>query len=93
MTWLDEIPEPTDAELSAIEADGDLERAEVALVDAEAALFARPNNATAAAYLQALLDVVDLHDFTDGSSDELQVDTRYDENRWPCLPAAAGALR
>jgi hypothetical protein len=65
MSWLDDIPEPNAAELWAIEADAGVLLAELALVDAETALFARPSNAAASTYLRALLDLVDLHDFTD----------------------------
>ena len=65
MTWLDDIDEPTPAELWAIEAEAELLAAELALVEAEARWFSNPRASTAAAYLQALIDVADLHDFTD----------------------------
>ncbi len=42
-------------------------------------MFARPGSATAAAYLQALLDVVDLHDFDDGCPAGIQLDADYGE--------------
>ncbi len=74
MSWLDEISEPSDSELFAIEAEDELLAAELTLVEAETALLARPGNATAAAYLQALLDVVDLHDFTDDEADSTQLE-------------------
>ncbi|MEM9654011.1 MAG: hypothetical protein AAGA65_18100 [Actinomycetota bacterium] len=87
MSWLDEIPEPTDHELWAIEADAELLVAELALVEAETALFARPGNATTAAYLRALLDVVDLHDFTD----DWPGGTQFDACRpWSDIPATTG---
>ncbi len=65
MSWLDAIDGPSDAELWAIELEGEVLDAELRLVNAEAALFAQPSKAAAAAFLRALLDVVDLHDFTD----------------------------
>ncbi len=65
MNLLNEVPEPSDAELWAIECEADLQAAELALVDAEVALLTSPSNVTAVVYLRALLDVVDLHDFTD----------------------------
>lgn len=74
MSWLEHLEGPSDAELRAIEQEGDVLAAEMRLVDAEAALAATPTNANVAAYLRALLEVVDLHDFTDqlsGRSDEI----------------------
>lgn len=65
MSWLDSVEGPSDAELWAIELEDDLLGAELRLVDAEAALAARPGRSAVAAYLQALLDVVDLHEFND----------------------------
>lgn len=65
MIWLDSVEGPSDAELWAIELEADVLGAELRLVDAEAALAARPGRSAIAAYLQALLDVVDLHEFTD----------------------------
>lgn len=65
MSWLDAIDGPSDAELWAIELEGEVLAAEVRLVDAEARLAAAPSRAAAALVLQALLDVVDLHDFSD----------------------------
>jgi hypothetical protein len=65
MTHLGDLPEPTKAELWAIEAEAEVLMAELTLVDAETALFAQPSKTAASAYLQALLDLVDLQDFTD----------------------------
>jgi len=65
VSWLDAIDGPSDAELWAIEQEGEVLSAELRLVDAEARLAASPSRAAAASFLQALLDVVDLHDFTD----------------------------
>lgn len=57
-----ELADPTDEELWAIEADGELLAGELALVDAECAWFAQPGPDTAADVLQAVIDLVDLHD-------------------------------
>ncbi len=59
-TPLELLDGPSNSELWAIEADDELLDAEVALVDAEAAWLTDPSPRTSAAYLQALLDVVDL---------------------------------
>ncbi len=60
--------EPTEAELWAIELEGEVLAAELALLDAEAALLASPTNRAVGRYLRALLDVVDLHDLTDSTA-------------------------
>lgn len=62
MTWLDKIPDPTDAELWVIELRGQVLSVELALLDAEEAFFGRPSSHAAARYLSALLDVVDHRD-------------------------------
>ncbi len=74
MSRLDEVPEPTETELWAIEAEADLLVAELALLEAEATLLARPSNAAVAAFLRVLLDVVDLHDFNDDRPSGTQLD-------------------
>lgn len=53
---------PTDVELWAIEADADLLSAELALVDAETDWYRSPGPETAAAYLAAVAEVLDLHE-------------------------------
>ena len=58
---LDSIAGPSDAELWAIEAEAELLAAELALVDAEAAWYRRPDPNTAAEYLAAVGEVLDLH--------------------------------
>lgn len=58
---LDLLEGPSDDEIWAIEAESELLEAEVALVDAEAAWLAEPSPRSAAEYVQALLDVVDVH--------------------------------
>lgn len=61
-TPLELLDGPTNAELWAIEADTELLDAEVALVDAETAWLTDASPRNSAAYLQALLDVVDLQE-------------------------------
>lgn len=62
MRSIEELTGPSDADLWAIEAEADLLAAELALVDAEAAWYAHPGPETAADYLAAVTEVVDLHD-------------------------------
>ncbi len=52
---------PLDAELWEIEAEADLLAAELALVDAESAWYRNPTPETAADYLDAVAEVIDLH--------------------------------
>lgn len=81
MTWLDRTIEPTETELWAIEAEAQELAAELTLAGAEAAFYERPNADTAAAYVRALLDLVDLHDFA-GHQDH-----------WPKTPAFSEVSR
>jgi len=69
------VQPPSDDELWAIELEGDVLDAELRLVDAEAELAAEPRSSSVAEYLRALLDVVDLHDFTSNRSPALHAET------------------
>lgn len=69
MSWFEGVPEPTPAELLAIEAEADVLAAEMALIDAEMAWLRDPGPATSAAYLAAVLDLVDLLDLADDLSE------------------------
>ena len=71
MSVFGHVPEPTVAELRAIEAEEELLMAELALVDAETAWHSRPSLDTAAGYLAALTLVLDLYVMADAA--ELEV--------------------
>jgi len=65
VSWLNDLPEPTDAELRAIEAEAELLAADLAAIDAESAWLRDPSPGTAARYISALLELIDLVDLVD----------------------------